>query len=118
VLQQHEINFHSLFAGQKHSIHSGPTKDMRIGIVGAGPGGITMAYELYQAGYNNVEVLEAKNRLGGKSVEVSINDIEYPMSTYLLTPDYEDTITAFMKENDLYNVRRWNRFYLLEDGEK
>ncbi len=46
-------------------------KNDRIGIVGAGPSGIHMAYSLKEEGFRNVKILEKSNRIGGKSVHVS-----------------------------------------------
>lgn len=40
-------------------------KNARIGIIGAGPGGLSAAEALREAGYTNVTVLEKKNRAGG-----------------------------------------------------
>jgi hypothetical protein len=46
---------------------NGPNgKDSRIGIVGAGAGGVHMAYHLKQKGFTNVTILEKSNRVGGK----------------------------------------------------
>jgi len=43
----------------------GPEKlSDKIGIVGAGPAGIHMAYLLKRRGFKNVEILESSNRLG------------------------------------------------------
>ena len=43
----------------------------RIGIVGAGPAGIHMAYLLKKKGFNNVVVLEKSKPIGGKSYKVN-----------------------------------------------
>ncbi|KAL3142554.1 hypothetical protein ABBQ38_002876 [Trebouxia sp. C0009 RCD-2024] len=40
-------------------------KDSRIAIVGAGPAGLTMAYELQKKGYTRVDVYEKASRVGG-----------------------------------------------------
>ena len=45
---------------------NGPNgNDSRIGIVGAGAGGVHMAYLLKQKGFTNVTILEKSNRVGG-----------------------------------------------------
>lgn len=44
----------------------------RIGIVGAGPSGMSAAYALSQLGYNNVTVLEKHHTVGGMCESVEI----------------------------------------------
>ncbi len=39
-------------------------------IVGAGPSGCHMAYELSKAGYTDITIYEKTNRVGGKSNDV------------------------------------------------
>ena len=39
----------------------------RIGIVGAGPAGLHMAFELKRLGFSDVQIIEKTNRYGGKS---------------------------------------------------
>lgn len=50
----------------------------RIGIVGAGPSGMSAAYALSQLGYNNVTVLEKHHTVGGmcESVEIEGSSLE------------------------------------------
>ena len=43
----------------------------RIGVVGAGPSGIHMAYLLKERGFQNVDIVERNNRIGGKSFQVT-----------------------------------------------
>ena len=42
-------------------------KDAKIGIVGAGPGGISMAYKMKKRGFTDVTILERTNRIGGNA---------------------------------------------------
>lgn len=48
----------------------------RIGIVGAGPGGLSAAYALAKLGYNNVTVLEKYHTVGGMCESVEIEGTE------------------------------------------
>ncbi|MFO0577163.1 MAG: FAD-dependent oxidoreductase [Polyangia bacterium] len=51
-----------------------PLASLRIGIVGAGPAGLTAAEELRQKGYRNITVLESKKRAGGKAMSIPFHD--------------------------------------------
>lgn len=44
-----------------------PKKTDRIGIVGAGPGGLAAAFFLNERGYRNVTVIEKRSQVGGKA---------------------------------------------------
>lgn len=66
--------------------------DDRVGIVGAGPAGIHMAHLLKKKGFNNVEVLESNDRVGGKSCTFTHRGVPHEMGTVYLTPDYEKNI--------------------------
>ena len=68
------------------------TYDDRVGIVGAGPAGIHMAYLLKKKGFTNVEVLESSDRVGGKSYTFTHRGVPHEMGTAYLTPDYEKNI--------------------------
>lgn len=50
-----------------------PLKKPKIAIIGAGLAGMTAAYRLFQKGFD-VDVFEAKNRVGGRVFSVYIND--------------------------------------------
>ena len=41
-------------------------KDPRIVIIGAGPSGIAAASKLFEHGFNNITILEAEDRIGGR----------------------------------------------------
>ena len=75
----------------------------RIGIVGAGPAGIHMAYLLKKKGFNNVVVLEGSERIGGKSLSVKYRDVVHEMGTCYSQPDYKDNIVALAKEFVLWD---------------
>jgi tryptophan 2-monooxygenase len=49
-------------------VATAPTdKEYRIGIIGAGVAGITAARELFRAGYKNIDIYEAEDRIGGRT---------------------------------------------------
>ena len=43
------------------------TKDSKIAIIGAGAGGIHMAYELKKKGFKDITVFEKDDHVGGKA---------------------------------------------------
>ncbi|GJU60361.1 acyl carrier protein-like protein [Tanacetum coccineum] len=49
--------------------------DTRIGIIGAGPSGLSAAYALCKLGYTNVTVLEKHHSVGGmcESVDIEVS---------------------------------------------
>ena len=81
----------------------------KIGIVGAGPSGVHMAYELKQRGYTNVTILERSWRVGGKAETFFYREAEMPMAVVLWTSDYTTTLLPLLekfglKEEDDSNV--------------
>ncbi len=74
-------------------------KTHRIGIVGAGPSGIHMAYELKQRGFKNVRILEKSNRIGGKSTHVEHMGATYSLSTFIVTPEHTILMDLMKKFN-------------------
>ena len=69
-----------------------PTTAARIGVIGAGVSGLTVAYYLKEAGYANVTVLEKERRVGGKCCSVEIEGRAYEMGAVFGTRDYTTTL--------------------------
>ena len=90
-------------------------KTSRIGIVGAGPSGLHMAYELKQRGFTDVTVVEATNRIGGKSNSVELNGVSNTLSTLLVGPDYAETVIPLFQRFGLFNMTRFNLQYHLSN---
>ena len=63
-------------------------KNAKIGVVGAGPGGTHMAWQLKQAGFSDVTILEKSDRIGGKSEVYKYRGIPQFVTTILLQPIY------------------------------
>ncbi|KAL4220335.1 hypothetical protein ACF0H5_020742 [Mactra antiquata] len=49
-------------------------KNVKVLVLGAGVAGMNAAKTLYEAGYTNIQVLEAKDRIGGRIKNVNIGD--------------------------------------------
>ena len=110
---------------------NGPNgNDSRIGIVGAGAGGVHMAYLLKQKGFTNVTILEKSNRVGGMVEHVDLrgtrmtfhiwNDRYYQktliplLNKFGFAPDFVNVTrgdTVFWPTNDA-SVRRDNPHYV------
>jgi predicted NAD/FAD-dependent oxidoreductase len=87
----------------QHAPPTWPAKSDRICVIGGGPAGIHMAYLLGAMGYDRVVVLEAADRLGGKS------------STYV---DSEGVIheqgTCYVS-NDYLEIKQWLQRYDMDE---
>lgn len=57
---------------QFSKLHPSLPVNTRIGIIGAGPSGLSAAYALAKLGYNNVAVLEKYHTVGGMCESVEI----------------------------------------------
>ncbi|MGM1049479.1 MAG: FAD-dependent oxidoreductase [Bacillota bacterium] len=72
----------------------------KIGIVGAGISGVTLAYELGKKGYRHVTIMEQGDRVGGKCHSIEYKGKTYEMGTLIGLPSYKMTM-KLMEEFDL-----------------
>ncbi|CAI9096365.1 OLC1v1032491C1 [Oldenlandia corymbosa var. corymbosa] len=72
--------------------------ETRIGIVGAGPSGVSAAYALARLGYNNVTVLEKHDSAGGMCESVDIEGRIYDLGGQVLAANSAPTIFHLAKE--------------------
>ena len=79
----------------------------KIGIVGAGPSGVHMAYSLKKLGFTDVTILERTNRIGRKAEHFQYRGTKHPLSVVFWTNDYRHTLVPLLEE-----------FGLLKDGSK
>ena len=63
--------------------------DARIGIVGAGASGLTVAHFLAEAGYEDVILFERRERVGGKCESVTVDGHVYELGAVLGAPHYK-----------------------------
>lgn len=71
---------------------SASDKTMRIAVVGGGPGGLSAAHRLQNAGYTNVVVLERAQEVGGKTETIQYQGQNYEMGAIMSGPSYEEVI--------------------------
>jgi phytoene dehydrogenase-like protein len=74
----------NLIEDQFFKLHPCLPVNTRIGIVGAGPSGISAAYALAKLGYNNVTVLEKYHTVGGMCESVEIEGKKVQNCMYYL----------------------------------
>jgi protoporphyrinogen/coproporphyrinogen III oxidase len=74
--------------------------NLRIAVVGAGPSGLTAAYELQKRGYQNVTVFEREDHVGGKVNTLTLGDLSVELGAVFASPDY----TLTLELADEYNI--------------
>ena len=67
---------------------SGPQKDGRVCVVGAGPAGIHMALRLKEKGYTRVDILEKTFRVGGKCEDIDHGGVPNPQGGVFAVASY------------------------------
>jgi hypothetical protein len=73
------------------------SKESRICIVGAGPGGLSVGYYLQKAGYKHVTILEKQPEVGGLCNTITFEQKSFDLGANYLTPAYKKTL-AIAKE--------------------
>ncbi|HXW80897.1 MAG TPA: FAD-dependent oxidoreductase [Acidimicrobiales bacterium] len=67
-------------------------KTSRIAIVGAGPAGLSTAWFLAKAGFDNVTVLEKLGRVGGLCKSFTVDGMSYDLGANYVTWEYRETL--------------------------
>lgn len=88
----------------------------RIGIVGAGPGGLSLARLLTERGYADVTVLERADRVGGKSLTVHHQGLAHELGTCYVTLGYV-VVKRWMEEAGIGAFDIENHVIRKSDGE-
>lgn len=73
------------------------TRDSKICIIGAGPGGLSVGYYLQKAGYKDVTILEKLPEVGGLCNTITYDKKSFDLGANYLTPAYKKTL-AIAKE--------------------
>ncbi|MDP2307481.1 MAG: FAD-dependent oxidoreductase [Pseudomonadota bacterium] len=74
----------------------------RIGIIGGGPGGLSLARLLTERKIADVVVLERDAQVGGKSLTVTVDGLGHEVGTCYLTTGYR-TVQGWMREAGMSN---------------
>ncbi|KAK7402222.1 hypothetical protein VNO78_14311 [Psophocarpus tetragonolobus] len=83
---------------QFSKLHPSMPVNTRIGIVGAGPSGLSAAYALARLGYNNISVLEKQSTVGGMCESVDIEGKVYDLGGQVLAASSAPVIFHLAKE--------------------
>ncbi|KAK7325060.1 hypothetical protein VNO77_29113 [Canavalia gladiata] len=83
---------------QFSKLHPSMPINTRIGIVGAGPSGLSAAYALARLGYNNITVLEKHHTVGGMCESVDIEGKIYDLGGQVLAASSAPVIFHLAKE--------------------
>ncbi len=87
----------------------------RIGIIGAGAGGLSLARVLGDLGLERVTVLEKSDRVGGMSLTLEVAGALHELGTCYTLAGY-DLTTRWMREANVRGFRLSQHEYLLRDG--
>jgi hypothetical protein len=82
----------------------------KIGIVGAGPSGVHMAYELKKLGYEDVTILEKNDYIGGKSFNLEYRGLKQGLTTQYITTEYEDNLIPLLEKFGLLGENKFSVF--------
>lgn len=77
-----------------------------LAIVGAGPGGLTLAEYLRLKGVQDVTLIEQANRIGGKSDSMDLGDIIAEMGTCYATGAYKDILRWMRRQGRPFRTLR------------
>ncbi len=95
--------------------NAGSTVKSRIGIIGAGPGGLTCAMLLAHRGFN-VTVLEKANEVGGRSASMNLGDFKFDTGpTFLMMKHVLDEVfeSCDRKSSDYLEFKLLDPMYQL-----
>ncbi|KAF8653877.1 hypothetical protein HU200_062011 [Digitaria exilis] len=79
-------------------LHPSLPVDTRIGIVGAGPSGLSAAYALAKLGYHNVTVIEKCQNVSGMCESIDIEGMTYDLGGQVIAANSAPVITHLAKE--------------------
>src|SRR4051812_49321731 len=93
-------------------------KSARIAVVGAGPSGLTAAYQLKQLGYQNVTVFERNPYIGGKVLSLHQGTKTTELGAVFASPDYTLILDLAKKFNIPTAVNTTPQLIQNEAGQK
>jgi len=83
-----------------------PADRTSLAIVGAGPGGLTLAQYLKLTGFSQVTLIEQAARIGGKSDSLDLGDLIAEMGTCYATDGYKDVLKWMRRQRKPFRLLR------------
>ncbi|MFN4025531.1 MAG: FAD-dependent oxidoreductase [Hyphomonas sp.] len=77
-----------------------------LAIIGAGPGGLTLAQYLRQTGFDQATLIERDSRVGGKSDSLDLGDLIAEMGTCYATGGYKDVLAWMRRQGRPFRMLR------------
>jgi hypothetical protein len=94
---------------------SSRSRTVRIGIIGAGPGGLSIARLLSERDAGEITVLEQADRVGGKSLTLQVDGIGHELGTCYTTAGFL-TVKRWMREAKIGGYRLKTHAFRRRDG--
>ena len=83
-----------------------PAERTSLAIIGAGPGGLTLAKYLRLTGFQQFTLLERDARVGGKSDSLDLGDLIAEMGTCYATGGYKDVLAWMRRQGRPFRMLR------------
>jgi len=90
------------FWAPKNAPQIDPKNDESIAIIGAGPGGLSVAYYLKENGYHNVTLFEKEPRIGGQCFSISYKYRSFDVGANYITPAYSKIMALAKKYGSVF----------------
>lgn len=92
--------------------------DRKIVIIGAGIGGVSMAWLLHRRGFKNIKILEAESRIGGKIYSYSDKGIPHELGACYTQPAYHTIHELLSKFGLSQGIDVAGRMVYRDDGQR
>lgn len=92
-------------------------RNLRVGIIGAGPAGLSLAKLLRQKGFTNIELLEAGDRAGGKARSVNLDGVEFNLGACYVTTGY-GLVRRWLREYGITTQRQFKPVYVDQENRR
>lgn len=83
-----------------------PAERTSLAIIGAGPGGLTLAQYLRLTGFQQFTLIERDGRVGGKSDSLDLGDLIAEMGTCYATGGYKDVLAWMRRQGRPFRMLR------------
>ncbi|SOJ53551.1 Putative flavin-containing monoamine oxidase AofH [Mycobacterium simulans] len=94
------------------------TYDVDVAVVGAGLSGLTTGYRLVRNGIDKIVVLEAKDRVGGRTLTTKVNGTILDAGATIISPAQQDILALADELGTRVTRSHHNRYVYLWQGER